>query len=94
MTTTDTRVIFADELQAGTVVIQDCGIGCTALATKHHPGTPHEFTVLRARRGDDRVVNAIVLDEDGGQQPWARNPEIAIRIRVATVPESTMEERP
>lgn len=86
---TTTRVIFTDQIEAGTIVLRNCGPGCTAAATNHHQGTPHEYTVLGVRSGTP--VNMIVMDEDGEQHPWSQNPDVAVRVRV-TAPVAEAEE--
>lgn len=76
------RIIFADELTMGNVILDACTgvIGC-ASATTHEPGVRiHERTVLRARTRDG-LTSAIVLDEDGNQQPYQTNSINPVAIR-------------
>jgi hypothetical protein len=91
---TNSRVIFADEIQPGTVILERCsGRMCTRPATNHHEDRPHEFTVLR-RRISEGVVNAIVLDEDGEQQPWGMSGNITVRVRLGTLETHKTEQGP
>jgi hypothetical protein len=80
--TTATRVIFADNLARGSVLVDECrGLTCFISATRHC-GTPHERTVLDLRtRGDD--VIGIVVDEDGEQQRLHYGTWATVRIRVS-----------
>ena len=91
----DTRLIFSDELRDGMTVLSECGgmspitahALCTVEATTHPGhGHYHELTVIRLR--GEHVRNAIVVDEDGNQQPFycLANETLRVRLAVAADP--------
>jgi hypothetical protein len=82
--TTGTRVIFADSLVRGSVLVDDCPKTMCLVRATHHRGTPHERTVLDLRvRGD--FVSGVVVDEDGEQQRLSYGTWATVRIRVSPV---------
>lgn len=86
-----TQVVFADTLAKGSVIVEQCEgrsfngtyLLCTTEATTHRSGEAHHLAVsdLRVANGS---VNAIVVDEDGEQQPWHVAANRAVRVVAST----------
>lgn len=84
---TETRLIFANELVPGSVIVQECEIGkisgrvlCEVDATVH--GVPHVLTVQRLRYG--MGASAIVSNEDGVEQFWSKGGNGVVAVTVAS----------
>jgi hypothetical protein len=83
--TPDTRLIFPDELEPGTAIIEKCaGSEHCEFGSTHEPGRRHELTVLRKRaQPGGPGTSAIVIDEDGQQLPWSQADCLPVRILAA-----------
>lgn len=77
-----TRLVYAEDLIAGTVVIVDrkCThpMGMMLSPTEHRHGT-EERTVVEVRTAGD-IVSCIVVDEDGEQQPLVEHRLSTVRV--------------
>lgn len=76
-------MVFADELTEGMVLVDRCGgyqdsfskglvLDCRIDATSHGSGKTHQRVIHRLRRPERGMglPSAVVVDEDGNQQPW------------------------
>lgn len=82
--TRETNMIFADEVEAGMVHVDECHFlhrDDPDMWLMHQDGTRHEhvYKFERVRREDNGVV-AIVRDELGRQQSWYRQRNTCVRI--------------
>jgi hypothetical protein len=81
-----TRMVFARDLAAGVVVLESCYATNSPLDCSHdidHPtAVTHELAILAVTHDGD-TVDAIVVNERGGQTSFSRKPGLAVRIRVS-----------
>jgi hypothetical protein len=84
--TTGTRVIYAEHVVAGSVLIDNCHPGACFVRATTHTGKPHERTVLDVRViPATQYVSGILVDEDGEQQPLGYATWAVVRIRLSDV---------
>lgn len=82
---TDTRLIFANELAAGAVIVQKCdgyyssGRRRCEVEAYVHGDTPHLLTVQRVRVGMGAC--AMVVNEDGIKQAWQEGGNAVITVQ-------------
>lgn len=73
------RVVFAEELVPGSVVLEPCSGTSCSNGTTHQRGSFHELTILRLRGRS--FITAVTVDEDGNQQGFETGRSRTVRVR-------------
>ena len=75
-TTPLTRLVFADAIKTGHIIIvASCGLPCAGTSGIH----AHQLVVMDLRVSEG-IVHAITMDETGEQRPWSTRVPIPVRI--------------